>query len=276
MAFGWFKKLGGKGRGLDDSRFDPDVDEVGFDELDATGEFIDDERSAPQLRPEPIRPAPPRPPIPRPPAPAPEVPRTTGPIPVMPPRPAPAPAPPAPRRVIPTDNDITGLYDPRTMGPRASAGPAPVQATPAAPVSPAPAVRPAGPMAHTPGPARSLPPPSVPMGDETVIMPVNAGAAHVVAWLVVASGPDLGKDFRLSSGTARIGLDAGEIPLSGDAYISIRHAEICYRQGQYELHDLGSTNGTMLNGVGVTEAILRDNDRLKLGETQLVFKSFSL
>jgi len=36
--------------------------------------------------------------------------------------------------------------------------------------------------------------------------------------------------------------------------------------------DLGSSNGTLLNGSRVTEYVLRDGDKLMLGETTFVFR----
>jgi pSer/pThr/pTyr-binding forkhead associated (FHA) protein len=113
--------------------------------------------------------------------------------------------------------------------------------------------------------------------DVTMVLSGPVGSECIVAWLVVATGPCRGKDFRLPGGTVRIGLDPGcDICLAGDTYVSTCHAEISFRQGQYEVHDLASTNGTYVNEARVGEAILQDNDRLRVGVTQLVFKSFSL
>ncbi|MBE0568009.1 MAG: FHA domain-containing protein [Krumholzibacteria bacterium] len=103
------------------------------------------------------------------------------------------------------------------------------------------------------------------------------GAECLVAWLVVASGPARGRDFRLPGGTARLGHDpACDVCLAGDTYMSGCHAEISFRGGLHELRDLGSTNGTYVNESRVGEAVLRDGDRVRLGTTQLVFKCFSL
>ncbi|MBK8167225.1 MAG: FHA domain-containing protein [bacterium] len=151
------------------------------------------------------------------------------------------------------------------------------------PTMAAPAVRPAAPMARTPGPSRpaTRPPmgvPDVPLDDRTMLMPGAVGSrVVVVAWLVVARGAELGRDFRLPPGTARIGSDANcDIRLGGDTYVSGHHVELSFHQGQYELHDLNSTNGTFVNDVRVSDAVLRNGDRVRLGETHLVFSSLSL
>jgi len=59
-----------------------------------------------------------------------------------------------------------------------------------------------------------------------------------------------------------------EIPLLDDA-VSRRHAEIAVRAGICLVRDLGSCNGTLLNGRHVTRARLRRGDVLELGETEL-------
>jgi pSer/pThr/pTyr-binding forkhead associated (FHA) protein len=38
------------------------------------------------------------------------------------------------------------------------------------------------------------------------------------------------------------------------------------------LYDLASTNGTFINGDPIHVAVLRDDDRVRVGETEMVFK----
>lgn len=272
MVFDFFRKKRDRRRTSDGGFFDADRDEVGFDELDASGEFISDERMAAPPRQERASPAPPRSaghdaPLPRDDAPRP-----------VQPSPVPQVRPVTPSPAVPPNVDETVLYDPRRMGPRAASNPATAAAVPIHQAPPAPVVRPAGPMDRAPSPLRPAPPPPPPVDcDKTMVLSGPTGAACVVAWLVIANGPSLGKDFRLSGGTARLGLDPGcDVFLGGDPSVSGRHAEISFRRGQFELRDLDSTNGTLINGTRVVEAVLRDNDRLTLGKTQLVFKSLSL
>jgi hypothetical protein len=52
-----------------------------------------------------------------------------------------------------------------------------------------------------------------------------------------------------------------------DDSVSRRHAEIAVRGGVCVVRDLGSCNGTWLNGRAVTRARLRRGDELVLGET---------
>ncbi len=63
------------------------------------------------------------------------------------------------------------------------------------------------------------------------------------------------------------------IPIK-DRYLSRRHAEIVSSEGAWVLKDLGSANGTYLNGSRVEQnTTLRSGDRIRLGDTELVFES---
>ncbi|MEO8205776.1 MAG: FHA domain-containing protein [Chthoniobacterales bacterium] len=55
--------------------------------------------------------------------------------------------------------------------------------------------------------------------------------------------------------------------------VSSHHAELISEGGQYHLHDLGSTNGTFVNGEAVTDAILRNGDEVRFGKVEVVFSS---
>jgi pSer/pThr/pTyr-binding forkhead associated (FHA) protein len=56
-----------------------------------------------------------------------------------------------------------------------------------------------------------------------------------------------------------------------DGNVSRRHAELVQEGATYWLVDLGSTNGTELNGETVQRAKLRDGDRITIGSTDIVF-----
>lgn len=58
-----------------------------------------------------------------------------------------------------------------------------------------------------------------------------------------------------------------------DTNVSRRHAEIRPRGDGFVVVDLGSTNGTRVNGVPVSERELRDGDEITLGNTRLVFQA---
>lgn len=58
-----------------------------------------------------------------------------------------------------------------------------------------------------------------------------------------------------------------------DTGVSRRHAELRQVDGQVELHDLASTNGTRVNGQRITAVTLHDGDRILVGSTELVFRA---
>ena len=56
-----------------------------------------------------------------------------------------------------------------------------------------------------------------------------------------------------------------------DGSVSSRHAEIEMEAGAFHLHDLGSTNGTFINGEQVTDAVLRHGDEVRFGTVESVY-----
>ena len=58
-----------------------------------------------------------------------------------------------------------------------------------------------------------------------------------------------------------------------DRYLSRRHAEIVFDVNAWLVRDLGSVNGTMLNGIRIDgSAPLRPGDRIALGDSEVVFE----
>lgn len=91
------------------------------------------------------------------------------------------------------------------------------------------------------------------------------------AFLLVVEGPRAGRLHLLTQAEAIIGRDeSAEVALL-DPLVSQRHARIIRRTDGYYLADLGSRNGTLVNGVAVQEVRLRKRDCVQIGETSLVF-----
>ncbi len=55
-----------------------------------------------------------------------------------------------------------------------------------------------------------------------------------------------------------------------DDSVSSHHAELTLEGGEYHLHDLGSTNGTYINGEQRTDAILKSGDQIRFGKIDCV------
>lgn len=70
----------------------------------------------------------------------------------------------------------------------------------------------------------------------------------------------------------RIGRQGDNDLVVSDPGISRHHAEVINERGSCTLHDLGSTNGTYVNGSVVTEHVLRHGDRISLGSTVVEFR----
>jgi hypothetical protein len=58
-----------------------------------------------------------------------------------------------------------------------------------------------------------------------------------------------------------------------DTGVSRRHAEVRITADGIEVADLGSTNGTYVNGVRITTMQLQDGDRVTIGGTELVLRT---
>ncbi len=70
----------------------------------------------------------------------------------------------------------------------------------------------------------------------------------------------------------RIGRQSDNDLVVTDPGVSRHHAEVINTNGTCTLHDLGSTNGTYVNGTVVSEHALRDGDRISLGSTVVEFR----
>ncbi|MGH9279194.1 MAG: FhaA domain-containing protein, partial [Acidimicrobiales bacterium] len=58
-----------------------------------------------------------------------------------------------------------------------------------------------------------------------------------------------------------------------DPNVSRRHAEVRRRGNDFVVVDLGSTNGTRVNGAGVKERRLNDGDEITVGSTRIRFEA---
>lgn len=53
--------------------------------------------------------------------------------------------------------------------------------------------------------------------------------------------------------------------------VSRQHAQVLFRNDEYYLEDLDSTNGTYVNGVRIKKCLLRNNDQIEIGEARIHF-----
>ncbi len=92
-----------------------------------------------------------------------------------------------------------------------------------------------------------------------------------MATLIVLQGPDKGRTLRTSDEVVVIGRGGTQVPLT-DPTISRRHAELRVTDGNWLIADLGSANGTYVNGVRLQRpARLKHGDQIRVGSTLLVY-----
>lgn len=89
--------------------------------------------------------------------------------------------------------------------------------------------------------------------------------------LYVIRGRDQGKFFQVEHKATRIGRDPNNTIQLMDSEVSRAHAELRERQGRYDLVDLESSNGTLVNGEKVRQVALRSGDRIQIGQTLMIF-----
>ncbi len=92
-----------------------------------------------------------------------------------------------------------------------------------------------------------------------------------MASLFVIQGADQGKRFELKTKPMALGRDQSNPIRLHDTEVSRRHAEVRPADDSYRIVDLGSANGTFVNGQPVDQAALRSGDRLQLGQTVMLF-----
>jgi pSer/pThr/pTyr-binding forkhead associated (FHA) protein len=80
-----------------------------------------------------------------------------------------------------------------------------------------------------------------------------------------------GRTHALEGGKVVLGRSKDSDIQVEDANVSRRHAELRREGPAWWLVDLGSTNGTELNGRRVQRSKLNDGDTITLGATDLVF-----
>jgi hypothetical protein len=92
--------------------------------------------------------------------------------------------------------------------------------------------------------------------------------------LAILINKDTNERYPLTQSVSKIGRDkANTISLHNDSYVSRHHAWVLFIKGSYWVEDLGSTNGTLLNGEVLSERKqIFPGDRIKLGRTELVFE----
>ena len=117
--------------------------------------------------------------------------------------------------------------------------------------------------------------PGKPGRDQTVPLRRDDSSAElpgrVSASLIVRSGPKKGAEYRIAGNRIMIGRGEEADIIVDDPAVSRLHAAIEYFRSGFVLKDLGSTNGTVKDGVSIKEAALAHGDRFQVGDTSFEF-----
>lgn len=83
--------------------------------------------------------------------------------------------------------------------------------------------------------------------------------------LVVVSGPNRGATYFLDEGESTFGRAAENQVVLASTQVSKRHCAVIVQGRKAELKDLGSSNGTFVNGVLTKKKLLANRDRISVG-----------
>jgi two-component system response regulator GlrR len=109
---------------------------------------------------------------------------------------------------------------------------------------------------------------------ETLALPkTKLSRVQVKEWgLEVASGPDKGKKVKTLESLIRVGGDPSNDLVLSDSTVSRRHVEVERVGTRLLLRDLGSRNGTFVDGRQTLQTYLEPGDKVVIGKTKLALK----
>jgi two-component system, cell cycle response regulator len=124
-----------------------------------------------------------------------------------------------------------------------------------------------------PGPGRRLAPVMneqeiTTLGDDAKAKELPEG---ITVLLRVVEGLELGKGYTVDKVPVSLGRDALCGVSITDTRMSRQHAMLFYYAPDFHLKDLGSTNGTFINDKRIKQGIVKNGDRIKIGNTVLEF-----
>lgn len=94
--------------------------------------------------------------------------------------------------------------------------------------------------------------------------------------LSIVKGPQTGAQFILTDDTTTLGRDPANSVFLNDMTVSRHHARIDLRgmaSGFATIEDLGSLNGTWVDGAIVNKAMLKDGSTIQIGTFRMIFHS---
>ena len=111
--------------------------------------------------------------------------------------------------------------------------------------------------------------------DETLRLDADLVVAEIprkyAVSIIIRSGPKKGAEYTITGGRTIIGRGTGADIILDEATISRMHAAIEYRRSKFFLRDLGSMNGTRVEGKSIKEIQLTQGDKFQIGDVVIEF-----
>ncbi len=118
-------------------------------------------------------------------------------------------------------------------------------------------------------------PPKTEADERTSLNAADAAAVDALpagsALLVVQRGPGAGSRYLLDTDLSTVGRHPESDIFLDDITVSRRHVEFRREGESFRVHDVGSLNGTYLNGDRVDDAELQNGDEVRIGKFRLIF-----
>ncbi len=89
---------------------------------------------------------------------------------------------------------------------------------------------------------------------------------NFVVYLLVLEGKRKGERIYIRESPLFVGRDKGMDIIFDDPSVSREHAVLYFYKNKFEIKDLGSTNGVIVNGVRVDKNELKNKDTIKIGK----------
>ena len=110
-----------------------------------------------------------------------------------------------------------------------------------------------------------------PLQEEEKEAPVEVEGISEEAVFVVKRGSTVGQRFPLRGGEITLGRDPQSDIFLNDITVSRKHAKVTMEQSAIKVSDVGSLNGTYVNGARVEVTTLKHGDELQIGKFKLIF-----
>jgi len=117
----------------------------------------------------------------------------------------------------------------------------------------------------------------MPVSSDTIVFANQSAEAPAPpsatrAFLLVETEGAPPVEFDLGAAVISIGRASDNDVIVDDPLVSRHHCQLKLQHGAYGLTDLGSRNGSFVNGQPVSEIALGPGDRIRIGATSLEFR----